>query len=209
MIIPNIFVEGDADVKFIKDYFFFLFNIKLQNKKIQKTGGWTKISTDNTEGESIRNLIKQNTANDENNIIIFDADENPEERRENIESWKTKYGLEFDIFLFPDNERVGELEDILGQIIPESNLDIMECWHKYENCITTKSKERENPLTIPAKKSKIYCYIEALVGISNSEKEKIKDKKRDFLNIEHWHLNSENLQPLKDFIERYVENKSS
>jgi len=209
MTIPNIFVEGDADVKFIKDYFYFLFEVKLQNKNIQKTGGWTKITSDNSEGESIRNLLKINTANDEINLLIFDADEKPKERRKEIETWKTKFSLDFEIFLFPNNKNKGELEDLLEQIIPEDNLDLIECWKNYEECLNTKSKSRKKVLTIPAKKSKIYCYLEALVGKSNTEKEKIKDRKRNFLEKEHWELNSSNLLPLKEFFEENIKNKSS
>ena len=197
-MITNIYVEGEADKKYIKDYIEFLFNIKVSNNKINETGGWTKIASN--KGESIRNSMKKNTANGENNIVIFDADENPNQRRKDIEEWKTKFGLAFKLFLFPDNKSQGELEDLLEHLIPDNNLDIFECWKNYENCIKTKSKTRKKTLTIPAKKSKIYCYVETLVGTSNSEKEKIKDRNRDFLNAEHWQLDSANLLPLKEFL---------
>ena len=196
----NIWVEGEADKKFINDYCKLINSPIHTNIRIEITGGWTQISSEKTEGERIRNAIKINRANQEKNIIIFDADENPEKRRNEIEEWKTKYNLDFDLFLFPDNKSKGELEDLLEQIITEKNSDIFECWREYEKCLKTKSNSRLKPLTIPAKKSKIYCYIETLVGTSNSEKEKIKDRNRDFLNTEHWQLDSVKLFPLKNFL---------
>ncbi len=85
----------------------------------------------------------------------------------------------------------------------------MECWEDYENCLATKNEKREKKLTIPAKKSKIYCYLEALVNKSNSEKEKIKDRNRNFLNAEHWQLDSPKLLPLKEFLENNFKDESS
>ena len=49
------------------------------------------------------------------------------------------------------------------------------------------------PLTIPAKKTKIYAYLEVLLGASKSEKKKIKEAYRDYTNVNHWDLNSNKL----------------
>jgi hypothetical protein len=55
-------------------------------------------------------------------------------------------------------------------------------------------------LTIPAKKTKIYGYLETLLGTSKSEKEKIKEKERNYKEQSHWNLDSEYLDPLKEFL---------
>ena len=69
----------------------------------------------------------------------------------------------------------------------------------------TKTVEgRIEPLTVPAKKTKIYGYLEALLGASNKEKEKIKDKKRDYKNTKHWNLDSVYLNPLKEFLSKHL-----
>lgn len=54
--------------------------------------------------------------------------------------------------------------------------------------------------TCPSEKSKIYGYLEALVGTTKSEKERIKDQNRDFTVPEHWDLNANAIQPLKEFL---------
>mgnify|MGYP003296751608 FL=1 len=48
----------------------------------------------------------------------------------------------------------------------------------------------EYPFTIPAKKTKIYGYLEALLGGSKKEKKMIKEKKRDYKNALHWDLDT-------------------
>ena len=52
----------------------------------------------------------------------------------------------------------------------------------------------------PAKKTKIYAYLETLLGKSRSQKELIKEKNRKYENPQHWNLDSEYLEPLKEFI---------
>jgi len=202
----RIFVEGDADVKFIKDITLHFYDIKLTDNDIIKTDGWTTIKSKREKGENIRNKLIENS--DGNNLIIFDADDDFAIRRNEIEQWKVEFELEFDLFLFPNNINNGELENLLETIIKIENKPIFDCWNSYETCLLSYSSIREKPLTVPAKKSKIYTYIETLVGNSHSEKEKIKDKNRDFRNIEHWNLNSDTIIPLKDFLDKYFDNEN-
>ena len=56
------------------------------------------------------------------------------------------------------------------------------------------------PLTTPAKKTKIYGYLEALLGESKKEKNKIKEKERDYENPLYWDLDAEYLVRLKTII---------
>lgn len=58
------------------------------------------------------------------------------------------------------------------------------------------------PLTTPAKKTKIYGYLEALLGESKAQKKLIKEVNRDYTEIKHWDLDAEYLKPLKDFLEK-------
>jgi hypothetical protein len=56
------------------------------------------------------------------------------------------------------------------------------------------------PLTTPAKKTKIYGYLEALLGETKSQKELIKEANRNYENPQHWNLEAEYLEPLKAFL---------
>ncbi|RRB06541.1 hypothetical protein [Larkinella rosea] len=62
--------------------------------------------------------------------------------------------------------------------------------------------------TTPARKTKIYAYLEALLGETDSEKEKIKERKRNYRETKHWNIAPANpfLKPLKAFLDPYFPN---
>jgi hypothetical protein len=213
-----IFVEGDGDAKFISDYILHIepnakveknkknFDVYIHNgndktliAKIQSSGGYANIKNLKP------NFIQYRDAGAKV-LIIFDADtENNNggfaKRKKEIED----YGLALDeIFLFPNNKDDGALEVLLENIINQTNEPIFDCWNKFEDCLQgCASKRIEKELTIPAKKSKIYVYLEALLGKTKEEKEKIKDPNREYRLKEHWDLDSKYLIPLRDFLEKY------
>lgn len=57
-------------------------------------------------------------------------------------------------------------------------------------------------LTIPAKKTKIYAYLETLLGKSKTQKKLIKDANRNYENTLHWNLDAKYLEPLKEFLHK-------
>lgn len=50
------------------------------------------------------------------------------------------------------------------------------------------------------KKTKIYAYLETLLGTTRSQKKLIKDANRNYENTQYWNLDAEYLEPLKGFI---------
>ncbi len=200
----RIFVEGVADIKFLKDYISEKYKVTLEKEAIIETKGWTNIFSAKEDGEKVKNKMNHNTDNDGVNLIIFDADQNYEQRLKEIESWKKETGLVFEIFLWPNNSDSGDLETVLENIINPKNTPIFDCWNNYETCLTSKSiVGRDNPLTIPTKKTKIHGYLEALLGESKSQKEKIKERNRNYKDTKHWDLNSDYLDNLKLFLDKY------
>ena len=200
----KIFVEGKTDKKFLKDYFQHIFSeFEIFDENIIDSGGWTNITSQKEQGETIRNQMQRNTADDGVNFMIFDADEDFSTRKDDIEQWRAKNNLNFDFFLFPNNTDSGDLEDLLEKIITDQNQPIFDCWESYETCLQEHaSKIIGKKMTTPAKKTKIYGYLEALLGESNKEKEKLKEKNRDYRNIAHWNLDTDYLKPLKEFLEK-------
>ena len=61
-----------------------------------------------------------------------------------------------------------------------------------------------SPLTIPAKKTKIYAHFETLLGKSRSQKKLIKDANCNYENTQHWNLDAEYLESLKEFLHKYL-----
>jgi len=210
-----IFVEGTGDVKFVSDYISHIRpDVKVSNKieavniynnktpvaVIHSLNGWTNI-------ENAKPVIEKYNDQKYNVLVILDADTKDNNggfarRKEEIEDYK----LQLDgIFLFPNNEDDGGLEDLLENIINQANKPIFECWNGFETCLQEcASKKIRKELTIPAKKSKIYVYLETLLGKTSEEKKKVKDPNREYKVTEHWNLDADYLIPLKNFLEKYL-----
>lgn len=196
-----IVVEGIADETFIRQYLYHLFGQKVPENFILRTEG-----KDNLKSSVAINRMRSMTDQGGINLVIFDADNNFETRRALILEWKKQNGLEFELFLLPNNQDKGELEDLLENIINPNNRPIMDCWEHYEKELVTLDIPGRTPppLTIPAKKTKIYGYLEALLGTSDSDKKKIKEREREYHNALHWNLAAEYLLPLKEFLEKWI-----
>ncbi|HIZ85051.1 MAG TPA: hypothetical protein IAC04_00975 [Candidatus Coprenecus stercoravium] len=169
----TIFVEGTADVCFISQLIGHIWNVSSAGNHIHQTGGYTNLIADTTKNTYI-NLMKRTTDDGGVNLVIFDADNDFNERRKTLLDWGRKNNVRFELFLLPDNKGNGELEDLLERIIFHQNKPVMDCWKGYEESLSHVFLpwKAGAPLTIPAKKTKIYAYLEVLLGPSNSEKKK-------------------------------------
>lgn len=201
-----IIVEGDADKKFFRDYYHHLFQEKAPENSIifpkdNNTGGKDKLKSEET-----LQALRQNTNQDGVNLVIFDADEDIEARRKELLAVKEQFGVEFELFLLPNDKDAGALEDLLENIINPDNQPVMDCWATYEGELEKVRIPTKTPptLTIPAKKTKIYAYLETLLGKSRSQKKLIKDPYRNYENTQHWNLDAEYLEPLKEFLENNI-----
>lgn len=197
----NIFVEGGADARFFKQYVRHVFGEEVPNERLVPLSGWNNLKT---ESQALR--MHSMTANGGVNLVIVDADKNFSARKDEIERWKQTNEVEFELFLLPNNQDIGALEDLLENIINPNNQPIFDCWEHYEQELVTLDIPGRTPppLTTPAKKTKIYGYLEALLGESNTQKEQIKEVNRNYENPLHWNLDAEYLKPLRDFLEQHL-----
>ena len=203
----QIIVEGDADIKFFEDYYHHLFHEKAPVDSItlpikgDSTGGYKKLFS-----EDAINPLKENMAYGVKNLIIFDADDDCEVRRAELLAIKEEFGVEFELFLLPNDKDAGALEDMLENIINPDNQPVMDCWSTYEGELGKVRIPSKTPptLTIPAKKTKIYAYLETLLGKSKTQKKLIKDANRNYENTQHWNLDAEYLDPLKEFLNKHL-----
>lgn len=94
-----IIVEGIADETFIRQYFHHLFDEKIPENYILKTDG-----KDNLKSTSAINRMRSMTDQGGINLVIFDADNDFEAKKASILKWKEENGLEFELFLLPNNK---------------------------------------------------------------------------------------------------------
>ena len=197
----NIFVEGVADERFFKQYISHVSGEEVEDERLVILKGWDNLKT---EASAVR--MKSMTANDGVNIVVVDADKDFLARKVEIAKWKQANGVEFELFLLPNNHDTGALEDLLENIINPNNRPIFDCWEDYEEELVKLNIPGRTPppLTTPAKKTKIYGYLEALLGESKSQKEQIKETKRNYEVALHWNLDAVYLNPLKEFLTKHL-----
>lgn len=182
----SLIVEGDDDIKFLQDFILKHFMREIDKSHFIKIGG---------KSETIHlssTLIESSTAKGKRNILIFDADESFDETISAIRQKEGELSLTFnEVFLFPDNHSIGNLEVLLNNCIPIENLSIFDCIKNYSNC----TKELGLKLREIDSKEELYIYHGSFVRSGNS-----KGVNRDYLNSEIWNLESESIQTLKEFL---------
>ena len=200
----NIFVEGVADARFIKQYIGHLFGYVVDDERLVILKGWDNLKT---EATALR--MHSMSANGGVNLVIVDADKDFMARKDEIEKWRQASIVQFELFLLPNNHDVGTLEDLLENIINPNNRPIFDCWEHYEQELvrTDIPGRTPPPLTTPAKKTKIYGYLEAL--LEREQKDLIKERNRNYENTQHWNLDTEYLEPLKAFIQNNISNEET
>ncbi len=208
----KIFVEGDGDRAFIRDILKMWYNVILSDDQLKEVviicKGYNQISKHIDEFRQIEIGQKREGGK---NIVIFDADYEGVEldhglknKIEYLKNVKNKFGLKFETFLFPDNQKDGTLETMLESCINQKHKGIMECWQNLEECVKSKGD-----YTMPADKSKIYVYLECLHSSSKKEKDKIKDSNRNYTLTDIWIIDYDSnpfLQRLKSFFDEHLSN---
>jgi hypothetical protein len=204
----RIFCEGISDQRFLRDFLKVHYEINIsdedlkKNKFIENMGSWNKLP-------SLDLKIKESYS-EYTSLVFLDADNEKVTDKPGFDAtikfvtelMATWNWSKYDIFVLPNHQDTGTVEDLLENVINEQHSQIFECWNEFENCLS-----KNKTLTIPAKKSKIYSYLECLHGVTNQEKDKCKDPNRDFQDESLWDIkNLENpyILKLKEFLDKHL-----
>ncbi|MBW5397136.1 DUF3226 domain-containing protein [Brachyspira pilosicoli] len=173
----RIIVEGDSDKKFLESYLKYL-NIR-NYTKIVSIGGKD-------------NIVNHKELKKEDFIIIFDADDDYNESKINIENQLNKLDIKNNkIFLFPNNKDIGNLETLIEKIAIYK--EVLQCYENYESCIDYLINQTPN-LKHQAKKSKVFAYMSGF-GFKNNIKAEDFDL-TPYVDFDNIYLND-----LKNFLE--------
>lgn len=184
----KLFVEGKADRKFLQDLIFYVFGNRLEkNRFVIVESNTRKALEDRTE------QFKRNTEKEGPSLLIFDADSNYQDTLGRLTDIRAELGIEFVPFLFPNNADDGTLETLLARIINPRNELIFECFEEYQKCL-----KQDDRFKVPAAKTKIFAYTDAL--LPKRDEKFAKEEFRDYLNTDHWDLDSDALLPLREFL---------
>jgi len=186
----HIVVEGEEDVRFLKGYLGFLLGLSISGKCFNNLNG-----VRNLDGQtpSIEEVLRKRVKV----LIILDANSDHQKRRQETQKILEKRipnGGNLPLFLFPDNQSSGALEDLLEQIIIPEHKGIFACFEDYKKCL----KERSPDYTLPSKKGKVYAYEQAIGALRGKDKENQFDSK-------YWVFGHPALEPLKKFLTEHIE----
>ncbi|GAA9677834.1 hypothetical protein HpVH21_02430 [Helicobacter pylori] len=213
-----IYTEGKSDRNFLGRYLNFLkcedrfdiFDIEGKDKLI--LGEFPEI---------IEKILKNKHQTYKQVCIIFDADKKESQesdagfdnKLEHICEKLKEKGIDFpreQIFLFPNNQDDGDLEDLLLKIAKHK--EFINCFESYLDCI--KKKEHYKPIKNIIK-NMLYAYLEAFgledlyakKNIFDIEGKVKNEYKEDYERLKKViKFESDILAPLKNFLERFVEN---
>ena len=188
--------EQDFIVKVIAKHF-----PKCQYKKdfdVIGTNGWTNIP--NIEYE-----FKENMDNGFANLVIFDADEEKNGggfaiRQAEIQALKSD-SIDFDLFLWPNNQTDGDFELLLSKIVNPEHQCLLDCYEHFEDEVRANDPE-EKKYETPGRKGEMYSYI-SLQKMTQKQKDYLSKGYWMFDNPKYWDLSSEELNPLIDFLNMY------
>ncbi len=173
-----IIVEGKEDENFLKSY------IKKLGYSDENFDFRPIYGRDKLQG-GVRIEIERALKRHSKVLIIFDADSDCESTKTDIEH--TLERLEgFKIFLFPDDNSNGAVENLLERIIRSEHERIFACFEEYRQCISKCMSEYEPP----SMKAKIYAYKQVL-GILE-----------DPFDSHYWDFENTALEPLKSFLKQ-------
>ena len=177
-----------------------LLGIDTADVKITGTDGYTNLN-------KFEEQMKRNSADGGKNVVVFDADSAAngggfESRKAYLLDIKAHHGMDFELFLYPNNQSDGMFENLLEEIIAEQHKPILACFENYQNCI--ESKNEKGNYSLPIQKTKMYAYIDAMKKTQTQEKA-FKNGDWFFDNNALWDFSVDALNPLKVFLQSKIE----
>ena len=156
-------------------------------------------------------IMRANSDAGGRNLVIFDADTAFNKggfslRQGELLERKTVLGLEFELFLWPDNKGDGDVEMLMESVARKDLYpEFFECFGKYEHCMSQRKNDKGEPFyTTPNRKGKLHTYFNA-IPISKTKKDGFGKGSWRWDDTEIWNLDAETLQPLKEFLIKYLQ----
>jgi len=106
--------------------------------------------------------------------------------------------INFETFLFPDNENDGDLETLLLKIVNKEQFNkSYDCYNKYSDCVKEIS-QKEFGDELLEEKNVVFNYFRTYNGMENAKEENRK------YSDEYWRFTSKKLDTLKTFFDNII-----
>lgn len=209
----KIFIEGKGKNVPESDFLLAILNhigIAPERYECVHVGGYTNLM--DSKEMPFRGILQANSDSGGKNLVIFDADSRNNGggfavRCSELVRQRDALGLDFELFLWPDNRNDGDVE-VLMESIARTDLypEFFCCFSKYERCMLQRKNAKGEPFySTPNRKGKLHTYFNAL-PISKNKKRKFGSGQWCWSDPEIWNLDSEALNPIKEFLSKYLPN---
>lgn len=214
-------LEGTADAVFISCYVKhllkangMLFQEKKDKEKLTISSADFRILIDNIGGinrlGTNKDQLKEYETEGYSIFLIVDTDTKDShanhyggrtQRLKYLNEQKKEFNLNFNSFLLPfDDESDGDLETLLMAISNKENFSLFNsCYEVYCNCISRISNTDLSMSELTKSKHVVFNFIQVFSGM-----QKAKEGSRDYSDKSLWNLDSEYLDPLKNFISNHL-----
>ena len=207
----NIFIEAKNTKTPEAEFLTAILNrlgIPAEAYSLKPTNGYINLM-DSDKASNI-NAMRVNTDAGEKNLVVFDADSGNNNGGydvccKHLLKKKDELGLDFELFLWPDNISDGDVE-VLMESTARKDLypEFFDCFGKYECCISRRKDDNGKQFySTPNRKGKLHTYFTSL-PISKTKKDKVGSGAWQWNNPEIWNLNSDSLIPIKKFLKKHL-----
>lgn len=178
-----IFVEGNTDKALLEAVIQSCFPDADPKPDFWICGGWTKL-------KDVAPKLDEVTAGGGEPIIVFDADDQPTRRQEELTYQLGELGHSCPIFLFPDNQSPGNVETLLRSI--GSLPGFFNCWDEFQTCLQSLNERYKTD-----HHQMVYAYEQVFL-----KKEEMKGPRFQGKSTRLWEIHSEaeGLKPLIEFL---------
>lgn len=175
----------------------------MENQHFTNCGGWTKL-----EKKTSVLLDPVRSEHSGKNLIIFDADGKNNEggfakRKNQLKIIGKNLNVEFEIFLFADDETDGDLESFYSSCFKKDKVFFKDCWDNMYNCIVENNSIRLD-LKVPTSAEMVYSYVDLFKKYKEEQYEN-KKSKRNYFDKGLWDFDFENNINLKN-LTKFLEN---
>lgn len=164
----------------------------------------------NLYNETNLNQIELAQVMGEQVVVLADADTVAKgygfaQRKAEIDNGMTVNAVSFPYFLYPNNKDDGDVETLMETAARRDLHSVFfDCFNDYEVCVSdVKDESGKQKYNVPNLKSKLHTYMAA-----QKLSRKLRDRlgKGDWLfdNTDYWNLEVDTLQPLKEFLAKYL-----
>ncbi len=160
----------------------------------------------NLFGETIQNQIRLSQDEGNSVLVILDADFAAKgwgyaRRHEDVMEKMRRNGLDFPLFLYPNNSDDGDVETLLESLARKDlHRKWWDCFDDYEACVLgVRDDNGQLRYNIPNRKAKLHTYISSQ-RLSNRQRDKIGRGHWLFDDAAFWDLDRAEIKPLVEFL---------